>query len=313
MRIALTLTPPSDQYFRWAAQIGATDFVCRNPQYYGLDAVDGLDHMHARASSFGLRMSAVEGYLPLESIIVGGPERDMQIAQLVRMIERMGKLGVEVLCYNFMPVSDWFRTSFTLPERGGALTCGFDASALPDELAPASRRLPVERLWDNLAYMLRHLVPAAEYSGVKLAAHPDDPPLAQIKGAHQILYGPDCFDRLVQLVPSPVNGICMCQGTFAEMGADIPATIRRFARHIHYVHFRDIRGRADNFTETFHDNGMTDMAAAMRTYKEISFTGPMRPDHVPALDGEGDGTGYTMLGRLFAVGYMRGLMHGIQA
>jgi len=144
MQIALTLTPPSDQYFRWAAQIGVTDFVCRNPQHYGLDPIDGLDQMHARARSFGLRMSVVEGYLPLESIIVAGPERDVQIAQLSRMIERMGKLGIEVLCYNFMPMSDWFRTSFTLLERGGALTCGFDVSALPAALAPASRRLPSE-------------------------------------------------------------------------------------------------------------------------------------------------------------------------
>jgi mannonate dehydratase len=96
------------------------------------------------------------------------------------------------------------------------------------------------------------------------------------------------------------------------MGVDIPSTIRRFGRAISYVHFRDVRGSIPRFEETFHDNGKTDMCEAMRTYREVGFEGPMRPDHVPRLEGEaGDGSGYSMLGRLFAVGYMRGLMHAV--
>ena len=119
----------------------------------------------------------------------------------------------------------------------------------------------------------------------------------------------ESFERLVELVPSPSNKICFCQGTFAEMGVDVPATIRRLGKHIRYVHFRDVRGTADSFAETFHDNGPTDMVAAMRAYREIGFDGPIRPDHVPQLAGEDDGEpGYTIKGRLFAFGYMRGLM-----
>ncbi|MCP6646089.1 mannonate dehydratase, partial [Klebsiella pneumoniae] len=92
---------------------------------------------------------------------------------------------------------------------------------------------------------------------------------------------------------------CFCQGTFAEMGVDVPAAIRRLGSHIQYVHFRDVRGTCDRFVETFHDNGQTDMAEAMRAYREIGFAGPMRPDHVPQLVGEENGPpGYTMLGRL---------------
>ena len=97
------------------------------------------------------------------------------------------------------------------------------------------------------------------------------------------------------------------------MGVDIPATIRRLGPHIKYVHFRDVRGTPESFTETFHDDGPTDMAAAMRAYREIGFDGPMRPDHVPMLVGEEDGEpGYTMLGRLFAFGYIRGLMQATE-
>jgi mannonate dehydratase len=98
------------------------------------------------------------------------------------------------------------------------------------------------------------------------------------------------------------------------MGVDIPTTIQLFGKQIGYVHFRDIRGTAENFTETFHDNGQTDMAAAMRALVATGFNGPLRPDHVPQMVGEDDGEpGYTMLGRLFAYGYIRGLMHGCQA
>src|SRR5437762_2165986 len=117
MRIALTLTPPNDRHFRWAAQIGATDFVCRHPRHYGLDAVDGLGAMVGRARSFGLRTSVVEGYLPIERVVLGQPGRDEQIGELCALIRRMGDLGVGTLCYNFMPSFDWTRTSLDLPER----------------------------------------------------------------------------------------------------------------------------------------------------------------------------------------------------
>jgi mannonate dehydratase len=120
------------------------------------------------------------------------------------------------------------------------------------------------------------------------------------------------FERLMRLAPSPQNAICFCQGTFASMGVDIPATIRRLGPHIQYVHFRDVSGTRDDFVETFHDNGPTDMAAAMRAYRGISFNGPIRPDHVPQFVGEPGEPGYTMLGRLFAYGYIRGLMHATE-
>jgi mannonate dehydratase len=97
------------------------------------------------------------------------------------------------------------------------------------------------------------------------------------------------------------------------MGVDVCAAIRRLGQHIRYVHFRDVRGTAVSFAETFHDNGPTDMVAAMRAYRDIGFDGPIRPDHVPQLAGEDDGEpGYTMKGRLFAFGYLRGLMQATE-
>src|SRR6185312_9429123 len=109
MRIALVLTPPTDQYFRWAAQIGVTDFVSR------YDAVNTPEKMRAeceRATNFGFKLSVVEGYIPLNDVIHGGPQRDAQIENVQRLLEMMGRNGIEVLCYNWMPNDDWTRTGF---------------------------------------------------------------------------------------------------------------------------------------------------------------------------------------------------------
>ena len=162
----------------------------------------------------------------------------------------------------------------------------------------------------HLEQFLTELVPVAEDAGVVLAMHPDDPPLPSLLGNDRIMHCVEGFQRLIDLVPSPCNKIAFCQGSFAEMGVDIPSVIRLLGRDIAYVHFRDVHGTADKFAESWHDNGQTDMAAAMRAYREVGFDGPMRPDHVPQMIGEDDGDpGYTMLGRLFAFGYIRGLMH----
>jgi mannonate dehydratase len=215
---------------------------------------------------------------------------------------------VPVLCYNFMQ-ADWTRTSTQVPARGGALTNEFDLRAMSGKSLPPERCFSPEAMWENLSYFLEKLLPVAEESNVLLAMHPDDPPLPELMGSAQIMYSPACYDRLFADFPSPNNAMCFCQGTFAEMGGDIPELIRHFAGRIGYVHFRDVRGDARHFVETFHDEGQTDMFAAMRAYREIGYAGVARPDHVPRLEGEeGDGSGYSMLGRLFAVGYMRGLI-----
>jgi mannonate dehydratase len=200
-------------------------------------------------------------------------------------------------------------TGFDLAEAERAMSL----SATASQIAPDP--VTADELWTNLERLLRELIPVAEKCGVTLAMHPDDPPLPEFRGKARIMNSVENFERLVRLVPSERNGICFCQGTFAAMGVDIPATIRRLGPHIRYVHFRDVRATGPgHFVETFHDNGPTDMAAAMRAYRDVDFHGPMRPDHVPQLIGEENGEpGYTMLGRLFAYGYMRALMQAAAA
>jgi mannonate dehydratase len=315
MRLATVLTPLSDENLQLAAQCGVSDVVARYPG----PRLDDLQHLQSRVESFGLQLAVIEGGLPLENIKLGCDDGS-ELGALQRLIGHMGEAGVPLLCYNFMAGTDWVRTKLDVRERGGALVTAFNRADVPHAVSLdgtsgtiAGGSIDAETLWGNLERLLHAIVPVAEKAGVTLAIHPDDPPLPELCGKARIMNSVASFERLVQLVPSERNAICFCQGTFAEMGVEIPPTIRRLGPYIKYVHFRDVRGTADDFVETFHDNGPTDMAAAIRAYREIGFEGPLRPDHVPQLVGEEDGKpGYTMRGRLFAYGYIRGLIQATE-
>lgn len=275
-----------------------------------------LDDLKWLVEQNGLRVGVVEGYLPMESIKRGNDGRTRDLKAMKTLVREMGKRGIGVLCYHFMPTTDWLRTRFDVQERGGALVSEFNLreaekawSGPAFKTAGRAEKIAADTLWGNLEVFLKEIVPVAEDSGVYLAMHPDDPPIPSMQGMARIMSSVESFDRLVELVPSKHNGICFCQGCFAAMGVDIPATIRRLGKHIRYVHFRDVRGGPTHFVETFHDNGPTNMPEAMAAYHEIGFRGPVREDHVPQMVGEVQGEpGYTMLGRLFAYGYIRALI-----
>jgi mannonate dehydratase len=312
MKLASVLTPLSDYNLALAAQTGVEEIVCRYP---GHDLAL-LDTAKARIEAFGMRLGVIEGLLPIDNLKLGRDD-GTEMAQMKALLHRLGELGVTMVCYNFMAGTDWIRTRVDAPERGGAKVTAFDIAHLataripgrPPFRADLEPGVPRGQLWDNLEAFLDELLPLAEDAGVVLAMHPDDPPLPTLLGNDRIMHCVEGFERLVALAPSPSNKIAFCQGSFAEMGVDVPATIRQLGPHIAYVHFRDVIGTADCFTESWQDTGQTDMAAAMRAYRDIGFDGPVRPDHVPQMIGEDDGEpGYTMLGRLFAFGYIRGLL-----
>ena len=124
------------------------------------------------------------------------------------------------------------------------------------------------------------------------------------------------YQRLLDLVPSPMNGITLCQGNFTLMTNDLPGVIRHFGKQnkIFFVHFRDVLGTPEKFEETWHDAGKTDMLACMRAYKDINFNGVLRPDHVPTVEGDSnDNPSYSSFGRLYAIGYIRGLRQAVYA
>jgi mannonate dehydratase len=317
MRLASVLTPLDDHHLKLAAQCGVEEITVRYPG----SKLDGLQRAQMQIESHGMKLGIVEGYLPIERLKLGCDNDGSDMAAMKRLLQHMSELEVPLLCYNFMAGTDWVRTRLDAKERGGALVTAFDlkegqrAMSLNATTSPVGTgAVTADALWRNLEHLLEELVPEAEKWGITLVMHPDDPPLTEFAGRARIMNSVENFERLMALAPSRHNAICFCQGTFAAMGVDIPAAIRRLGPHIRYVHFRDVRGNAEAFVETFHDNGPTDMVAAMAAYREIGFDGPMRPDHVPQLDGEEAGEpGYTMMGRLFAYGYMRGLIQSAQA
>lgn len=268
-----------------------------------------------RCNDFGMEFSVYEGVDFIDEAKLGGEGRDEAVARFCALLENLGRLGVPVVCYNWMPVWGWFRSRVNEPGRGGALVTGFKASDVADAPLSAAGRLSADQLWTNLAWFLQRVVPVAEKCRVRLALHPDDPPVSEIGGIQRILTTPDAMMEVCALMDSEYNGIALCQGTFSTMNCDVPSEIRRFGKKgkLFFSHFRDIQGTPEDFVECFHDEGRTDMLEAMKAYYDIGYDGVSRPDHVPAMYGDNNASpSYGIYGNLFAVGYMRGLMEAVE-
>ena len=268
----------------------------------------------------GLNYTVVEGPPSLgEKTKLGLAGRDEEIATFITFMENLKKAGVNVICYNWMPVISWARTQMDRPARGGALVTAFDYEDIKNKPLTKYGEVTKETMWKNLEYFLKAVVPEAEKIEMKLALHPDDPQVHSIQGISRIMNTVESFDRMLKIMPSDFNGVTLCQGNFALMGTAIPSLVRRWGKagKIHFVHFRnvqDLSGKllSTKFTETFHDEGQIDMYAAMQAYYDIGFKGAIRPDHVPTMAGEENNRpGYMTLGNLFAIGYMRGLMESV--
>ncbi len=315
MRFAIALESEVNEKWHHSKQMGLEDAVAIS--HPGSDRALWDYAFCARLKKlyedFGLNLSVIEGWLPMDEIKRGTAEREAELERVLKAIENLGTLEIPVLCYNWMAFFNWFRTSVTTRTRGGALTSSFELGLV--ENAPESRNLRIseEQLWDNFKWFIERAVPVAEKAGVKLALHPDDPPRSPVMGVPRLFRNVENFDRALGMIESEANGICFCQGNFAAMGVDVPATIKHFGKDVmHFVHFRDVEGDADNFTETFHDCGKTDMFQAMLAYRDIGYEGVMRPDHAPAMEGDPNiKPGYEARGRLFAIGYMIGLREGV--
>ena len=318
IEIAEVLGSEPSSLWRQVKQIGVHHAVTSLPPDTGTgekrwDFMPML-RMKTRFEDAGFKVSVIESAPPMDQIKLGLPGRDEEIDNVCTFVSNMGRVGIEAWCYNWMAVLNWMRTSSTIPSRGGAYVTGYDHSLMKDAPPTWAGEVPEEQLWENLAYFLERIVPVAEAAGVKMAMHPDDPPLSPLRGIGRIMRSLENFQRLLDMKPSPNNGIAFCQGNFALMTDDQPAAIRHFGKQgkIHFVHFRDVRGEVEKYEETFHDDGPTDMMECLRAYRDVGFEGVLRPDHVPTLEGDNnDHPGYSSIGRLYAVGYIRGLREAV--
>jgi len=264
----------------------------------------------------GLKWNVVEGPPALgDKTKLGLDGKDEEIDNFITFMKNLKQYGgVDIICYNWMPVISWYRTRNDKPGRGGALVTAFDYEDVKNAALTQYGPISKELLWKNLEYFLKAVIPEAEKVGMKLAMHPDDPQVDSIKGISRIMTTTENFRRMLDIYPSTANGITMCQGNFSLMGVNIPKIVKEFGKRevIHFVHFRNVRGAKFQFEETFHDEGQIDMHAAMQSYYDIGFKGPIRPDHTPTMYGDSNlHAGYSNIGILYAWGYIRGLMESI--
>jgi mannonate dehydratase len=313
MKLCMFLPFEPDRKWNLARQCGVTHAVVKlAPELTGRNPpwdIDVLAEAQRRFRAAGLVLEGLEGdQMDMSRIKLGLDGRDEDLQRYEQMLHNMGELGIPLLCYNFMAGIGWFRTRHDVVERGGAVTCAFEQADLADDSAVGAADFSAERIWDNYGYFLQRVLPAAAAAGVRMGLHPDDPPVPVLGGYGRIFCTAEGFRRAMKLSSSPAHGITFCQATFYAMGEDVPALIHQWAERIVFAHFRDIRGTAASFVETFHDNGDHDMTAAIRAYREIGFSGPIRTDHAPSMEGEGIGSGYETLGHLFAIGYLKGIL-----
>lgn len=322
IQIAEFLPPTPSPLWKLSKQAGvdwAVGGLPFNEPFNGTDAPWDylpLVRMKERYESGGFNLAVIEARPPLNQAKRGLPGGDEEIATVCTLIENMGRLGVPVWCYEWMTDFNWMRTGTSTISRGGSVVTSYDNALMKH--APPTEHGPIseDKLWETLEYFLKKVLPVAEKWNVKLAMHPDDPPLSPIRGVARIMRSVENYQRLLDLVPSPMNGITLCQGNFTLMTDDLPGMIRKFGKQekIFFVHFRDVRGTAEKFEETWHDEGKTDMLACMQAYKDINFEGMLRPDHVPTVEGDSnENAGYSSFGRLYAIGYIRGLRQAVYA
>lgn len=300
-----------DLTWDYAKQCGVDHGVIRLPEEDGFDITDRRhwQQVYDGFTDFGIKPVVIEP-LPNElhdHIKAGDSLRDACIEKTIRMLQYMDELDIRTLCFNFMAHIGWLRTETAIKERGGALVTGFSVENAPVDTPSITE----EQLWDNFTYFIRAVMPHAEKHGIKLALHPDDPPIAKIGNVSRIFINYENIKKAIAIADSPNFGVTMCQATYHMMGEDLTKVVPELAEKIFFIHFRNTTGEKYHFRETFHDNGDIDMAAMLRLYKSLGLNVPIRVDHVPQMAGETDNTGYTALGRLYAIGYLKGLLEAI--
>lgn len=304
---------------------------------YGFGISDPDDHawsyewlrdLKAAMNAEGLVFEAIENFEPAHwyDVLLDGPKRDEQLARLKQLIRDMGRVGIPVMGYNFSLAGVWGRETVTTA-RGEAPSVGFHETVetpIPEGMIwnmvydverydPAGKRgtiapLTHDELWDRLKRFLDELLPVAEEAGVKLALHPDDPPLPTLRGTPRLVYTWDLYNRLLGLSPSLHNGMEFCLGTLAEMSqrdgfTDFYDMVDHYAAtgRIHYIHFRNVRGTVPNYDEVFVDEGDVDMVRVIQILHKHNYDGVLIPDHTPQMTCDAP----WHAGKAFALGYMK--------
>ena len=307
--------------------------------------LEDVTAMRDEIAAAGFTMECIESVNVHENIKIGLPSRDKYIDNYIESIRNLAKVGVKVICYNFMPVFDWTRTDLAMNMGDGATCLSYDGAqiegkspedmfreidnnsngyAMPGwetermgeikELFEKYKNVTSEDLWNNLEYFLNRLMPVCEECDVKMAIHPDDPPWG-IFGLPRIITGRESYRRLFDIVPSKYNGITFCTGSLgANKDNDLPAMIREFGDRIYFAHLRNFKVSDRHFNETAHKSseGSLDMYEIVKALQDVGFDGYVRPDHGRMIWGEVARPGYGLYDRALGAAYLNGLWEAVE-
>jgi mannonate dehydratase len=325
IRIALgAVRRLDDRVLRFGAQLGLEGVVLNTPVDLPPESpwrVDDLVALRRRVESHGLRVEAVENTptAHYRDAILGGPHAAEQTAAYCETVRALGAAGIPVLGFHWMANEVW-RTDLRAEGRGGARVTAFDRALLATPDRPTHGRAYGENeLWRGFERFTAAVLPVAEEAGVRLALHPDDPPLPSLGGVPRLFATVDGLRRALDVAPG--LGLELCLGTISSMGPGAVEAMEELAAggHVVYVHFRDVRGHVPHFEECFLGEGNVDVARAMRALVRSGFDGFLIDDHTPLLDGDPDiaadwtKSEYAYVGRAHAVGYLQGLLAAVLA
>ena len=330
----------NEQHYKFAKQCGATHLVIHLVDYFGHNrdsadqpiggaegwgkagnpekiwSLEELISIKKDINNHGLELEAIENFDPAHwhDILLDGPKKKVQIENLKQLIKNVGRAGIPTFGYNFSLAGVSSRDIGPYA-RGGAVSVGMNGSVdetpipngmvwnmIYDENAQDGSlpHIGHEELWKRLQYFLNEIIPVAEEAGVKMAAHPDDPPMPYVRNTPRLVYQPDLYQKLIDIKPSPSNNLEFCLGSIAEMTeGDVYEATDIYSKQdkISYVHFRNIIGKVPNYKEVFVDEGDIDMVKILKILKKNNFQGVLIPDHTPQMTCDAPwyaGMAYTM-------------------
>jgi mannonate dehydratase len=301
--------------------------------------IEKILELKSKIAKHGLALDVIESVPVHEDIKRGKPSRDRYIENYCQTLRNLAECGVKVVCYNFMPVFDWTRSTLAKELPDGSTTLAFDVDIIEKATLDENMTLPgwnvsykpeelkslieeyqsvdEEMLWERLEYFLKRVIPAAKEAGINMALHPDDPP-RPVFGLPRIVKNRDDLNRAMAIVDDPANGLTLCSGSLgADLGNDVASLVREFAgrNRIHFAHLRNVKvNEAGDFYESAHrsEDGSLDMAEIVKAYAECGYQGYFRPDHGRMIWGEEGKPGYGLYDRALGAVYLNGLWEGVK-
>lgn len=306
---------------------------------------EDVQRLKKEVEDAGLKIYGIESVNIHDDIKIGLPSRDKYIENYIKTLEVLGKAGINLVCYNFMPVFDWTRSDLAKVRPDGSTVLSYDQEIIekidpekmfeqidsssngfvlpgwePErlsrlkELFEMYKNVDDEKLFENLKYFLSAVMPTCEKYNIKMAIHPDDPAWP-VFGLPRIIVNKENILRMVNSVNSPCNGVTLCAGSLGSNPKnDIPDIVRSLKGKIFFAHVRNLEHTAPGkFQEAAHlsSDGSMDMFAIMKAFYDIGFEGPFRPDHGRAIWDEVSMPGYGLYDRALGAVYLQGLWEAI--